>query len=165
MGAIPDILSPSGPIIVIYLLLAFLAFSAFHRSNLNSFPGHFLARLSDVWISWHTARGTVNRAVHEAHKTYGMSLSVSSCTAQCSALFQAPSSASRPIMSPFPTVQPSSLYTGTASGSSSRSSTTYSPPSTVQNLSLPPAPAMNMLENAKSFHIRSPKNLLSSSSL
>lgn len=49
---------------------------------LRRFPGPPLARLSDVWLAWHCGRGTINRAVLAAHRTYGMLFSF--VLAQCS---------------------------------------------------------------------------------
>lgn len=84
MDAIRDVLLPSGTVVAISTLLAYLLWSGFHRSYLSSFPGPLLARLSDAWIGLHTARGTVNRAVYEAHKAYGASSSALLVRCNCS---------------------------------------------------------------------------------
>lgn len=41
------------------------------KLHLRRYPGPPLARFSDVWLAWHCARGSINRAVLEAHRTYG----------------------------------------------------------------------------------------------
>lgn len=40
--------------------------------HLRRYPGPLLARLSDVWLAWHCAHGSINRAVLAAHRTYGV---------------------------------------------------------------------------------------------
>ena len=52
-------------------LLAHSVYSNFDKSSLKSYPGPLFARLSDLWLTWITARGRVNRVVAEAHKVYG----------------------------------------------------------------------------------------------
>lgn len=44
---------------------------ALNNSGLCLYPGPVFARVSDLWLAWHTARGTVNKAVWNAHRVYG----------------------------------------------------------------------------------------------
>lgn len=44
---------------------------ALNNSGRYPYPGPVFARISDLWLAWHTARGTVNKAVWNAHRVYG----------------------------------------------------------------------------------------------
>lgn len=62
-----------GAIVAATFLIALALATRFvlNNSGIYPYPGPIFARVSDLWLAWHTARGTVNKAVWNAHRVYG----------------------------------------------------------------------------------------------
>lgn len=58
-------------LLISFILLVHLVPYALDRLGLRSYPGPFLASLSDLWLGWYSARGKMVRAVCDAHGVYG----------------------------------------------------------------------------------------------
>ena len=42
-----------------------------YKICLNSIPGPFVAKFSDIWLGWHAAHGHRSEVVHSMHDKYG----------------------------------------------------------------------------------------------
>lgn len=46
--------------------------------GIRKYPGPFLAKFSDIWLGYVSKKGHRSEVVHEIHRKYGMSISLTS---------------------------------------------------------------------------------------